>query len=47
MIAELRKKKLEEIKQLETPYMTGIRIRYKGESVPFDAYKMPLEFLKP
>ena len=39
------KKKLESIQKDETPFMTGIRIRYKGESKPFDAYKIPLEFL--
>lgn len=44
MNAEMRKKKLTEIKKTEA-YMTGIRIRYKGESVPFDAYKIPLKFL--
>lgn len=45
MNSEIRKKKLEEIRKKEEPYMTGIRIRYKGESIPFDAYKIPLKFL--
>lgn len=45
MKKELRIKKLAEIKEQETPYMTGIRIRYQGEIRSFDAYKIPLEYL--
>ena len=45
MKKELRIKKLAEIKEQETPYMTGIRIRYQGEIRPFDAYKIPLKYL--
>ena len=41
----MRKKKLDEIKEKESPYMTGIRISYKGESIPFEGYKIPLKFL--
>lgn len=40
----LRIEKLNEIKK-QTPYMTGIRIRYKGEIKEFNAYKIPLEYL--
>ena len=45
MNIEIRRKKLDEINQNETPYMTGIRIRYKGENKEFNAYKIPLEYL--
>jgi hypothetical protein len=38
MERDLRKKKLIEIQQIGNPYMTGIRIRYQGESRSFDAY---------
>lgn len=41
----LRKKKLEDIQKNEKPFMTGIRIRYQGESRSFNAYKIPLDFL--
>ncbi|WP_406660239.1 hypothetical protein V7O66_10325 [Methanolobus sp. ZRKC3] len=44
MEKSLRIEKLNEIKK-QTPYMTGIRIRYKGEIKEFDAYKIPLEYL--
>lgn len=40
----LRIEKLNEIKK-QKPYMTGIRIRYKGEMKEFKAYKIPLEYL--
>jgi hypothetical protein len=45
MNSDMRKKKLDEIKNNEDAYMTGIRIRYKGENLPFNAYKIPLKFL--
>ncbi|RLC76887.1 MAG: hypothetical protein DRJ03_18585 [Chloroflexi bacterium] len=45
MKKELRKQKLAEIRSQETPYMTGIRIRYRGEKRLFNAYKIPLEYL--
>ncbi|AZS13307.1 hypothetical protein [Paenibacillus lutimineralis] len=45
MNKDLRIKKLKEIMENDTPYMTGIRIRYKGEIQEFKAYKIPLEFL--
>jgi hypothetical protein len=45
MKKELRIMKLKEIKEQGSPYMTGIRIRYQGESRPFNAYKIPLEYL--
>lgn len=40
----MRIQKLEEIMR-EPPYMTGIRINYKGENQVFNAYKIPLTFL--
>ncbi|MFD2662080.1 hypothetical protein NSQ24_25780 [Brevibacillus sp. FSL L8-0520] len=45
MNKDLRIKKLKEIVDKQTPYMTGIRIRYKGEIREFNAYQIPLEFL--
>lgn len=45
MNEQLRIQKLQEIINNEKPYMTGIRIRYKGEIERFDAYKIPLEYL--
>lgn len=45
MNKDLRIKKLKEIIDNDTPYMTGIRIRYKGEIREFKAYKIPLDFL--
>jgi hypothetical protein len=45
MDRELRKQKLLEIINNDTPYMTGIRIRYKGENKEFKAYKIPHEYL--
>ena len=45
MEGELRKKKLDEIKQNESIYMTGIRIRYEGQTQEFVAYRIPLEYL--
>jgi len=40
----LRIQKLSEINRTH-PYMTGIRIRYKGISTPYNAFLIPLEFL--
>lgn len=40
----MRITKLKEIMQQE-PYMTGIRIKYRGDVVKMDAYKIPLEYL--
>ncbi|WP_338533022.1 hypothetical protein RBB83_26965 [Paenibacillus peoriae] len=45
MNKELRIKKLKEIIDQDNPYMTGIRIRYKGGVGEFKAYKIPLDFL--
>lgn len=45
MNKEMRIKKLKSILETEKPYMTGIRIRYKGEIQEFNAYKIPIEFL--
>lgn len=45
MNEQLRIKKLQEIIASDTPYMTGIRIRYKGDIEKYDAYKIPLEYL--
>lgn len=45
MNKDLRIKRLKEIMENDTPYMTGIRIRYKGEIKEFKAYKIPLDFL--
>lgn len=45
MNLEMRKRKLEEIAKRNSPYMTGIRIRYKGENKEFEAHKIPLEYL--
>jgi hypothetical protein len=45
MNIEIRRRKLDEIIQSEIPYMTGIRIRYKGENKEFNAYKIPLDYL--
>ncbi|MHB0883241.1 hypothetical protein ACYCSE_08960 [Paenibacillus sp. SEL1] len=45
MNKDLRIKRLKEIVDNEIPYMTGIRIRYKGEIQEFKAYKIPLDFL--
>lgn len=45
MNEQLRIQKLQEIIASETPYMTGIRIRYKGDIEKYDAYKIPLEYL--
>ena len=42
MERDLRKKKLVGIQQIDKPYMTGIRIRYQGESKSFDAYKISI-----
>lgn len=40
----VRVKKLAEIQANDTPYMTGVRINYKGVS-PFNVFKIPLEYL--
>lgn len=45
MDIQLRIKKLEEIEAIEKPYMTGIRINYKGHIQEFNAYRIPLEYL--
>jgi hypothetical protein len=45
MNASFRAQKLAEIKNNDTPYMTGIRIQFEGETRKFDAYKIPLEYL--
>lgn len=46
MDKKLRIKKLQEIQaDDENIYMTGIRIKYKGESRRFSAYKIPLDYL--
>ncbi|NQV77735.1 MAG: hypothetical protein HQ490_05200 [Lutibacter sp.] len=45
MEKNLRIEKLKEIQNIDTPYMTGIRISYKGDVREFNAYKIPLEFL--
>lgn len=45
MKRELREQKLLELQKDTRPYMTGIRIPYKGEIKPFDAYQIPLEYL--
>ncbi len=45
MNSALRKKKLEEIRKKGEKYMTGIRIRYQGETLPSDAFRIPLEYL--
>jgi hypothetical protein len=42
---EFRIKKLKEITEKGTPYMTGIRIRYRGKPQEFKAYQIPLDFL--
>lgn len=42
---DIRAKKLAAIQASDTPHMTGIRIRYKGENKQFDAYRIPLEYL--
>lgn len=44
MEKSLRTEKLIEMKG-QDPYMTGIRMRYKGEMKEFNAYKIPLEYL--
>lgn len=44
MNRDLRKAKLLEV-QNSTPYMTGIRIQYKGENQSFNVYKIPLKYL--
>ncbi|GKX30987.1 hypothetical protein SH1V18_34670 [Vallitalea longa] len=46
MDKELRIKKLQEIQaDKENIYMTGIRIKYKGDPKIFNAYKIPLDYL--
>ena len=40
-----RIKKLKEIKEKDSPIMTGVRIPYKGEEKEFDVYRIPLEYL--
>ena len=45
MEKNLRIEKLKEIQKDQSPYMTGIRISYKGEVREFNAFKIPLEFL--
>jgi hypothetical protein len=42
---KLRIEKLNEIKKIEKPIMTGVRIPYKGEEKEFDVYRIPLEYL--
>ncbi|MDN3427442.1 hypothetical protein QL992_07215 [Microbacterium sp. APC 3898] len=42
---KLRIKKLQEIKDSQTPIMTGVRIPYKGEEKEFSVYRIPLNFL--
>jgi len=44
MNKELRKQKLTALQNGQT-YMTGVRIQYKGENLPFNVYKIPLEYL--
>jgi len=45
MEEKLRIMKLEEIQKNEVASMTGITIKYKGESIKLDAYRIPLEYL--
>ena len=40
-----RKKALKELVDTKEPAMTGITLTYNGESTPFNAYRIPLEFL--
>lgn len=41
----LRIEKLNEIKENDTPIMTGVRIPYKGKEKEFSVYRIPLEYL--
>ncbi len=45
MDESIRTQKLNEIKQNEDAFMTGIRIPFEGETKQFNAYKIPLEYL--
>lgn len=42
---KLRIEKLKEIKENDTPIMTGVRIPYQGTEKEFSVYRIPLEYL--
>ena len=44
MDKQIRIEKLKEIQKLK-PYATGIRIPYRGQILPLDAYQIPLDYL--